>query len=333
MSQRTGSRRGSMGKAFLLILVLSSTPACRSTGTHEGHLPHEVNPFEIPGYSGMAKHGPGSYLVVHDTKAFQDRPRIGLFKVTADAGGRYTPLKVSDWKDPDGRSNDLESACPLPGQAGEYLVAESGYREGKYGRIFHLRVVGASAEIIRTYKLPLLADDNERQEGANFEGLACTTRDAQRVRVILGERGGSTSYPSGLLRWGTLDLRQESLSWYEGGEAFIEVTSPGTWPMGVTQRDIADLHASPDGVLWSVAAADAGADGPFRSVIYELGRIVEGAPPVDIAHPAAAWIVDGLKVEALAESTDLVEGSVLSFGSEDERLGGVWRALYPMVAE
>lgn len=330
MSQQTEPRGGWMGKALWLTFVLSVALSCRSTGMPERQPPHEVYVPAVPGYSGMAKHGPASYLVVHDTKAFQDRPRMALLNVPADTRGTYLPLEIADWKDPDGRSNDLESACPLPGRAGEYLIAESGYREGKYGRIFHLRVAGAEAEILRAYKLPLLADDDEH----NYEGLACITMDAQRVRVILGERGGSTVYPRGLLRWGTLDLGQESLSWYEGGREFIEVESPGDWPGNASRRDISELHVSPDGVLWSVATADAGNVGTFRSVIYELGRIVDGERPVEVApRPAATWIVDGLKVEALAETTELVEGSVLSFGSEDERLGGVWRALYPMVAE
>ena len=333
MSTRTEPRLTSMGKALFLILVLSASLSCTSTGMHERQLPQEGNKLRAIGYSGMAKHGPASYLVVHDTKVYEDGPRIGLLKVTADSGTRYTSLAVTDWKDPDGRSNDLESACSLPGRAGEYLIAESGYWEGKYGRIFHVRVVGTRAEILRAYKLPLVADNNEQQEGDNFEGVACTTLDAERVLVILGERGGSILYPRGLLRWGTLDLRRESLNWHDGGKASIEVKSPGNWPVNARERDISGLYASADGVLWGVATADAGDNGPFRSVIYKLGRIINGTRPVDLVlRPATAWTIDGMKVESLAAPTKLVDGSVLSIGSEDENFGGVWRALYPMVA-
>jgi hypothetical protein len=44
----------------------------------------------------------------------------------------------------------------------------------------------------------------------------------------------------------------------------------------------------------------------------------------------AAWIIDGVKIESVATPIELVKGSVMSIGSEDENFRGVWRALYPI---
>ena len=42
-----------------------------------------------------------------------------------------------------------------------------------------------------------------------------------------------------------------------------------------------------------------------------------------------SWVLDGLKVKALAGPPDSVSSAFLSFATEDEHLGGVWRPLYP----
>jgi hypothetical protein len=87
--------------------------------------------------------------------------------------------------------------------------------------------------------------------------------------------------------------------------------------------------------LWAVATADAGDMGPFRSVVYRLGAVQphKDHPVALHREPEVAWIVDGLKIESLSGPAAGVEGSVLSFGTEDEDLGGTWRGLFPPVQD
>ena len=284
-------------------------------------------------YSGMALIEPDRYLVVHDAKGREQQPRLGIISIMASRGAVYATLEISDWKSPDGPGNDLESACSLSDHPREFLIAESGYWETKYGRVFHIRVSGATAEVVRTYKLPLIADNTRAKAGDNFEGLACIKQADGRYLLVLGERGGSDLYPSGLLRWGWFDPPTATIAWAESGQASLPVTAPGPWPAGTNKRDIADLYVDPHGVLWAVATADHGDNGPFRSVIFRLGTVTPGrAAPVQVdSSPIAGWIIDGVKVEALAAPARAVPGSVLAVGTDDENLGGVWRAVFPPV--
>lgn len=334
MPAQARSNTASTARLLLTAALLAASLACTSAPRPETAPGPEAVSLAGPAFSGMAQHGPAVYLVVHDVKSHRDGPRLGLVEITAEDGARYLPLEVEDWKHPDGRASDLESVCPLPGHPGEYLAAESGSWEGRVGRAFHLRVTGGEAEVLRAFELPFLADNYDGHTGDQFEGVACVARDDGGILVILGERGGSGTYPDGLLRWGTLDLDGGTLSWRDGGRTFLEVEAPGPWPAGASEpRAISDLHAAPDGTLWAAATPDAGDNGPFRSVVYRLGEITAGAaePVALVPDPSAAWILDGLKVEALAAPTALVPDSVLSFGSEDESYGGVWRPLYPPV--
>jgi hypothetical protein len=338
------------GFAGLLSLSLAGCSAAPSTvappvAPSEAVVPTVGATVANAGFSGMAQTGPNTYLVVHDTKGHRDGPRLGLVEITGQ-GLAYTPVAVEDWRHPDGRASDLESACALPGRPGrpgrlgqpdEFLIAESGPWDGQYGRLFHLRLDGPRGEILRAYSLPILQGRGPDAEGDNYEGLACAPLEGNRVLLLLGERGGSSVYPTGILRVGVLDLATGDLQWREEGRAGIPITAPGEWPLGpdgsvVTPRAISDLYIDPDGTLWAVATADAGDLGPFRSIIYRLGTVTSGPDPgVALKKaPAATWVLDGLKVEALAGPAAILPGSALSLGTEDEDLGGVWRGLFPM---
>ncbi len=327
------------GLLGLLLLSLAGCSAAPSTVGPPG-APSNVVAKTIAnaGFSGMAQAGPNRYLVVHDTKGHRDGPRLGIVEVTGQ-GLHYSPVSIEDWKHPDGRSSDLESACGLPGLPGlpnEFLLAESGTWDGQYGRLFHLRLDGQRGEILRAYPLPILQGRGPDAEGDNYEGLACAPLEGGRVLLLLGERGGSSVYPTGVLRTGELNLATGDLQWREAGRAGLPITAPGGWPVApdgseVTPRAISDLYVDSDGTLWAVATADAGDLGPFRSIIYPLGTLTSGPDPgVALKRaPAATWVVEGLKVEALAGPAAILPGSALSLGTEDEDLGGVWRGLFP----
>lgn len=312
-----------MRRGVLPVVLLCA--ACASRG------PVPAPPASAPGvgYSGMARLGDGGFLVVHDTKAPRDGARLGLVRVAPGAAPAYTPLSVGDWRDGDGRSSDLESVCALEGRDGEALAAESGRFEGRFGRLFHVRVGGASVEVLRVYRLP--PEDPAVEAPDNFEGLACARLAVDRYLVILGERGGSGGR-SGALRWGFLQVATGELTW---AEESLPVAAPGPFGDASGHRDISALYLAADGLLWAAASEDAGDDGPFRSVIYAAARLVEGAsPPLQLTgSKRSAWTVDGLKVEGLAAPATTIRASVASLASEDENLGGVWRPLFAPVGE
>jgi len=95
------------------------------------------------------------------------------------------------------------------------------------------------------------------------------------------------------------------------------------------QRDIADLYLESN-VLWASAVREAGPTGPFSSFIYQVALLdPQAAEPIRlIGESRVYWQIDGLKVEGLAAPSPLLPGSSLSIGSEDEKLGGVWRSLF-----
>lgn len=291
-------------------------------------------PAKLLGYSGMARLDSATYVVVHDTKAHKDGPRLGLLRIAEGVAPEYQPVAVADWGHPEGRASDLESACALPGRPGEILAAESSSWKGKYGRIFHLRINGAAAEVLGVHALPLSIDSGPDQRGENFEGLACAAREGGETLVVLGERGGSALFPNGSLRWGYLGADAGALRWPEAGRAGIEVAAPGAWHDAASNRDVAALHFDAEGTLWATGAEDAGDGGPFRSVIYAIAELTSDAesPLRKTLAPRVGWSLDGLKVESLAAAPEGAEGTRFAVGTEDEDMGGVWRPLFPSLS-
>jgi hypothetical protein len=297
------------------------------------------------------------FLVVQDLKGHEDGDRFGLYTIdaldalqpspsTPDGGDSYVGIPV-DWAAADvERASDLEAICPLPGSPDEFLACESGYWGGKYGRLFHLRLIrnlpgsataenaaaagtpapsddpaGWRAEVLGTVQLPQLAGE--------IEGIACSRAKDGRLLLLLGERGGSPAYAPAWIRWGWLDL----------GAGTLDMTLPdGTMAMQIDwpepncspwARPISDLYLDAAGYLWIAGASDSGDAGPFRSVVYRAARINpdDQYPYYYASDPRLVWELDGLKIEALAAPA--VAGSVMSFATDDEVYGGIFRPLPP----
>ena len=284
------------------------------------------DPYRTPGspqlgVSGMAPAGDGVFLVVHDAKAFEDGPRLSLLTV-GPGGVVLSPLPVDDWRHPEGRSSDLEGACALGD--GTFLVAESGSFEGRYGRLFHVRVREGGAEVLAAVALPVVRDNAPGADGDNLEGLACVP-DGDAVLVLLGERGASAPYPTGLVRWGRFDPPTGTLDVTDAGRAGVAVSAPGDL-VAQGYRSITGLHVAPDDALWAGASRDPGDLGPFESVVYRLGRVdAQAEVPVVVEPGGVVCTLAGFKVEAV--SAPALGLGTLSLGTEDEALGGAWRPL------
>ncbi len=322
---------GRYGPAPLFTLCLSLALSACAIFKPEAAIQPASGPPPGIGYSGMAQIGPDDYLVVHATKTSASGPRLGIIRVKQDEPLEYAPLTIGNWVHPQGPANDLESACALPGRPGELLIAESGYQKGLYGRIFHLDIRGTTVRVLSVLPLPRLSDSDKDWERDNYEGLACAARNDGKILLILGERGGSSRYPNGVLRWGVFDPNHGVVDWPAAGKAGRMVIAPGPWTNRQSKRDIADLYLDGQGNLWAAASENAGDEGPFRSVIYRAATVqADAANPIQLSKAQRpSWVLDGLKVEALAGPPDSVSSAFLSFATEDEQLGGVWRPLYP----
>ncbi len=275
------------------------------------------------------------YLAVHDELSHEPGARISVVEVIADQNVVVTPVSPETWEHGDGRSNDLEGVCSIPERDGEFLLVEAGHYDGSFGRMFHVKVdiakIPYQLEVLYTFELPEF-DPKGRLDpaGDEIEGIACAARSDGSTLVILGERGGSSVYAAGLLRWLVIDLDAPGdLRFSAAGIAGKTVDAPGSWSDPASNRDISALHLDSDNNLWAAASEDLGDSGPFKSIVYKVAVVMADDPdPVQIVDSfSVSHTVDGFKIEALAAPTTQAEGSVLAIGTEDEAFGGVWRTL------
>ncbi|MCC7478577.1 hypothetical protein IT575_08985 [bacterium] len=305
----------------------------------------------------MAKIDSSHYLCVQDVKAHSDKPRLAILSVDSyyqlsdkavaavcEQGARqigigdaelgvslnYEPL-ACDWPESfGGRSSDLEAVHAINGRPGEFLACESGYWEGKYGRLFHLRVsrdgAGWRAEVLRKYQLP-------DWFAGEVEGLACQLQRDGSILVVFGVRGGTPAYAPGRLHWAYISGSDPpDLSWPTDGSTGVELSwtnfsnNPG-------ERAISDLFIDAAGGLWVAGAEDNGNAGAFRSYVWLFG-MVSREPSYTISsyrNQQYYWRIDGLKIEAIA--APCTPGSPLCFATDDESYGGIWRPLPEAVTQ
>lgn len=333
----------------------------------------------LPAISGMALIEGRDFFVVVDTKADSDDVRCGVVSVGEAGGYTFTPLTVA-W--PGERSNDLESASPIPGRPGEFLAAESGgwadWNTGAKheGRIFHLKltheagtwqvqvlntlpldpklkevegmackletrspaeIANAGAYIAGHYAGPELFTPEvpkleEPAAPSADDGAAAATPAQQqppRWQVFLGTRGAGVAYEPARLYSGYADL--DAGKWTSGDLTGndVDVYSNYYQPANPWLRGITDMYLDPSGMLWIARAVDPGDGGPFTSYIVRYTKIGGEMDygPYGPSGGEAGWTICGCKVEALA--APVIAGSVLSFASDDESYGGIWRPLGP----
>ncbi|MYA09404.1 MAG: hypothetical protein F4060_05315 [Holophagales bacterium] len=327
------SRLSTIGLAATLTIITSAS--CTTLQHTQESAPASASPSDaLPnenGFSGLAQVDDSAFLAVHDELIYEDGSRLTLIRMETGMAPTFSPVRVDDWMDPSGPSSDLESICAVPSRFGHFLLAEAGYWESQYGRLFHIELDAQeeSAKVLGVAQLPLILDNDPNQDGDQFEGLECTHAGDDSILLVLGERGGSDSYRSGRLRWGTLDLTNHSLTFTSQGKQGVELNAPGQWSDASTNRDISALYVDPEGTLWAAAAEDPGDLGPFHSVIYKVGVFrADPENPIQINQTIDVWKeVPGFKIEALSGPLAAVAGSTLSFGTEDELYGGVLRFL------
>ncbi|MFP8487969.1 hypothetical protein ACKGJO_02630 [Gracilimonas sp. Q87] len=323
--------KSSLVRIGSLVLLGFLMVSCNSES--EGIQPAEEQ-LNLMAISGMDRINDGSYLSVYDLKSFEEGNRVGIIEVSEDIGINVYPVKVTHWQHEDGAGSDLESVCGLHNRDNEFLIAESGKWDGKFGRMFHLKLTGDStsyeAQVLGVLDLPEFdAKGPQDNAGDEIEGLACISTQTDNVMVLLGERGGSSAYPNGLIRWAEADLSDYSLNWSEKGRKGVEVNAPGNWVDDKKNRDISALYIDGGNSLWATASEELGDNGPFNSLIYKVGTVqVDDQIPIRLVKNFEVYkTLNGFKAEAITGGTELIPGSVFAIGTEDELLGGSWRVM------
>ena len=322
-------------KNLFLIGLIFSTVACNRqpaiTDTTSNEPIKLAEEYMLDGgSSGMEQLSDDSYLVVYDLKTYSNGIRLGVIKVYEDSI-TVTPIAIDNW-DREGMASDLESICAIPGKPNEFLMSEAGNWQGKLGRIFHIRldVANQKAIMLGSMKYPQLHRNDFDIVGDQYEGMLCLPYNENSRIVLLGERGGTQSNPNGVIRWGIINLNDKTFTMKGEGLKGIPVNVPGDWIDPETKRSITDMHIDAEGRIWASASQDQTDNGPFYSVIYQLGRTDltnKERPFIIFENIITTQAVGGFKIEALSGPCKGIN-STHSIGTEDEMFGGVWRPVF-----
>jgi hypothetical protein len=295
-----------------MVAALFSVSGCSTVGEAPGA---SETASTLPDISGLAWISGDQFLAVHDAKNPQDRPRVTLVELPkSQAGLIRQPVEVS-WPEPHGLSSDLESAARIPGTS-LILLLESGSakRSGTtFRRIFLVEHRDSRLEILDVVDWPVAVK--------NVEGAA-VARIGEQLIFLFAER--AEGQPSTQLRWASLTLRPLAFG------SFQEVTFTPPDPTGPHARPVSAIEIDEAGRIYVASAVDPGNDnGPFRSVIWRLGRMEadgSGRPRAILDdRPQRLASLDGLKVEGLALREKADGDPDIFFGTDDENYGGILR--------
>ena len=213
------------------------------------------------------------------------------------------PLQV-DWQGlPE--SNDLEGACALTQNT--LLVAESGYYQGKYGRLFYLSLNPQT----NTLKVEG-AWRYQHSFMGNFEGLACQQdkQDPNLQHLILGERDQGGLYYATINTGNVTTKNIPDLNEHLVGYINLKFHHDG-YDYDVEDRIISDLFfdknrlyavASHDNGVFKQSAEDHIYSTVYQTPITDLSTLDQQEPNVnDIMDLDIIWRFPTTKIEALTE--------------------------------
>jgi hypothetical protein len=271
------------GKIACLMFLVFIAISCNGEKSVKKSISDDPDMMAI---SGMDMISDSSFLAVYDLKSFEEGHRVGVIKLSENKGINVYPVPIANWQHADGKGSDLESVCSLPGQKNEFLIAESGKWDGRFGRMFHIRLYAAAtnfkAEVLGLFDIPEFDSKGPDDDvGDEIEGIACLLTDSNDIMVLFGERGGSNAYKNGLIRWAQADLDTYELKWTTKGKVGVEINAPGHWTNDSLNRDISGLHLDEDNGLWAVASEELGENGPFNSIVFRIG-MVQGSSKIPL---------------------------------------------------
>jgi hypothetical protein len=273
--------------------------------------------------SGLAWLGGDRFLAVHDAKTPKEGapPRVSILTlpVSLDGGERIDATPTF----PEAPSSDLEAVAAIPG-TDRLLLAESGDDAGPFDRIFLAEVRGDAVTIVDAVRWRDFTDYD------NIEAMAVAAAGGGSPILLWAERNSGRDRT--LLRWARLGVEPLRVQGPVGSVSFV---LPASARDGAGQplfnRAIVALDVGRDGWIYAASTLDpegTSADpdnGPFRSIVYRIGRIGGGGPEQQ-AKPEVLAVLDGLKVESLAVREESGQRQ-LFVGTDDENHGGILRPL------
>lgn len=278
----------------------------------------------LPDLSGLAWMGGDQFITVHDAKNPDelDSPRVSLMALPDSLKGvLWRPMAPTF---PSKKSSDLESASRIPG-TNQVLLVESTDNGSAYNRIFLGELKDGGLKILGA------TDWSTFTKSHNVEATAVASTGNGELIFIWAERNsGKTSTD---IKWTKLSVAPFKI----GGGAVSAV--PFALPEDAVDANGKPLYDRPlvamdvdqAGRVYIAATFDPEGttptpdNGPFRSVIYRIGRIADAKLVLD-AKPVVVGLLDGLKVESVAIRE--AEGRrELYVGTDDENYGGILRVL------
>jgi hypothetical protein len=299
--------------AFLFLIFMILTAACSDPDDGQELL----YPDNLPDLSGLSWIKDDLFIGVHDAKNNTEKvnwPRISLIQLPQSEleGIIWKPVDVN-FPGPSGPSSDLESICSIPGGK-EFLFVESGQEGTQFCRIFFAEYDNGLLGITSYTDWPVDIINVEATE-------VCKIGD--KMAFLYAERAeGSLSTQ---IRWAEITLYPLVF-----GE-FDEVTYEAVDPIGPGARPIVAMDVDSEGFIYIVSAFDSGTDdGPYRSVVWQIGKIAEGMEEsleVELNMNNRLGNLDGLKVEGIAVREPAVDSIEIYIGTDDEHYGGIMRLL------
>ena len=272
--------------------------------------------------SGLAWIGGDNFLGVHDAKNPDENslPRVSFLVLPRSLDGiLWRPLHLHF---PGGRSNDLESASRIPG-TNKVLLVESSHDDSDFKRIFLAKMANHRVTITDTLEWDSFT------EVFNVEATAVAETNKGWI-FIWAERNQFEQSTD--VDW--IDLTLNPFVIGGGGIATVKFTLPDEIA-DLYSRAIVAMDVDNAGKIYTAAAFDPEGtlpdpdNGPFRSVVFKIGQVVNGRVELDPV-PTTLATLDGLKVESVAVRQDDDESLDLFVGTDDENYGGTLRLLPPL---
>ncbi len=273
--------------------------------------------------SGLAYLGGDRFLAVHDAKTPKEDALLRVSILTPPASldgiGRIDATPAF----PERNSSDLEAVAAIPG-TNKLLLAESGDDAGPFDRIFLAEVQGDAVKVLDAVRWRHFTAYH------NIEALAVAAADGGGPILLWAERNSGQDITE--LRWARLSVEPFRI---EGPVASVRFALPasGRDARGTPlyNRAIVALDVGGDGRIYAASTLDpegTAADpdnGPFRSIVYRIGRVGGGRVVLD-TNPEVLAVLDGLKVESVSVREAAGRPEVF-IGTDDENYGGILRPL------
>ncbi|MGI9525104.1 MAG: hypothetical protein ACR2PG_26035 [Hyphomicrobiaceae bacterium] len=311
-----------MRVTFLLVFLMPASAEPQSNFSNMETSLSSSKP--LPDLSGLAWIGGKTFIVVHDAKNPEELhlPRVSLMALPSSLEGvlwRSTNPIFSRRK-----SSDLESASRIPGTQ-MVLLVESTDNGSSFDRIFLAELIEDDVNIVAETAW------SNFTKSFNVEATAVASTSGGEMIFIWAERNsGRTSTE---IKWTRLSLNPFRIGSYAIFKVRFELPSGAYNQAGkpLYDRPLVAMDVDSEGKIYIAATLDPEGytatpdDGPFRSIIYQIGA-VKGGAIVLTENPKKIGTLDGLKVESLA-IRELRGKREIFVGTDDENYGGVLRVL------